>query len=558
MNKKLTKLLSMALAIGMVGSTMAACGGGGGDSDSEQTLDIYLLYKGYGDSWLTSAIEEFKKEAWVQAAYPELAINYTFDSVDATAFQKITAGASINKYDLLFGVNLQGYEDRGLIADLTDSVYLAEVPGETGKKVIDKIPDRVLSKVRRANAPARADGEDTYHVVSYIDGMFGMYYNADLLEQMQLPVPLTTEQFMEVGAQIKSKTYTSSIKSGEKTVIMNNANDNYWNTSFSVWWAQYEGVEGLENYYEGYDVAEAKYGSRTVLDQEGRLESLTVIDKILTDYSYESSLSTDYKKAQTAFLSGQGVFHYNGDYFASEMQLEMEALKADNINYDIKYMRMPVISSIVEKLELYTHGTADFNSLSAAEKSAYDAKLRSIIQAVDEDKTFAQANLAGISENDFNTVAAARCIMGWRAANSQAAVVPSYAAAKGLAADFLRYMYTDKMIKNFTKVSKGTLFPSTYDILNDQEVMASVSSIEKSKMDLLKGTSNYSFTSMPVPSATSLGKAGLDAIYFNGTFEVMAVQTTNKMSPADILAAEKEHWNQNAWDQMVSSSSLNK
>ena len=113
------------------------------------------------------------------------------------------------------------------------------------------------------------------------------------------------------------------------------------------------------------------------------------------------------------------------------------------------------------------------------------------------------------------------------------------------------------MIKNFTKVSKGTLFPSTYDILNDQDVMASVSSIEKSKMDLLKGTSNYSFVTLPVPSATSLGKAGLDAIYFNGTFEVMAVQTTNKMTPADILAAEKEHWNQNAWDQMVSSSSLN-
>ena len=114
------------------------------------------------------------------------------------------------------------------------------------------------------------------------------------------------------------------------------------------------------------------------------------------------------------------------------------------------------------------------------------------------------------------------------------------------------------MIKNFTKVSKGTIFPSTYDILNDQEVMNSISAIEKSKMDLLKGTSNYSFTALPVPSATSLGKAGLDAIYFNGRFEVMAVQTTNKMTPAEILEAEKEHWNQNAWDQMVSSSSLNK
>lgn len=545
MNKKLRKIFSVVMALGMLGAT-AACGGGKSNSDSEQTLDIYLLYKGYGDSWLTSTTELFKQQDWVKQKYPELVINYTFDSVDATAPQKITAGASINKYDLMFGVNLQGYEDRGLISDLTDSVYLSEVPGEAGVKVIDKIPQRVLNRVARVNAPERADGNDTYHVVSYIDGMFGMYYNADLLEQMQLPVPVTTNQFLEVAAQIQQKKYTSSLGSGETTVVMNAAEDNYWNCSFDIWWAQYEGVESYANYFEGYDVAEAKFGSRTVLDQKGREESLKVIESILSAYSYEDSLEVDYKEAQTAFLSGQGVFHYNGDYFAPEMQLEMNALKAENIDYDIRYMRMPVISSVINTLPDKT--------------ITDDAGLRSVIAEIDADKTWdaSQAKIDGVSKADFERVAEARCVMGYRAANSQSAVIPSYAAAQELAADYLRFMYTDKAIRNFTMVSKGTIFASNYDLLNDAEVMASVSAIEKSKMDILRGTSNYEFTTLPSASATTLGKAGLTSLYFSGEFETMFVQDeSNKMSVAEILQAEKEHWNQNAWDQMVAASGLN-
>ena len=162
MLKKLTKFLSLIMAVFMV-FTASACFGNSGSSDPNK-LDIYLLYKGYGDAWLTPLIDEFVKQDWVKDKYPGIKrsdISYSNNDDDAHQYNKLGAGASINSYDLMFGVNLQGRESTGQLADLTDLVYLAEVPGEAGVKVKDKIPERVLARVRNATAKERADGYES-------------------------------------------------------------------------------------------------------------------------------------------------------------------------------------------------------------------------------------------------------------------------------------------------------------------------------------------------------------------------------------------------------------
>lgn len=554
MKNKWVKILSTVMACGMLLSA-TACGGTdsssagiqldvptGGNPDAAQTLDIYLLYKGYGDAWLKETINNFAKQTWVRDKYPEFSVNYTFDAVDATASQKLTAGAAINKYDLIFGVNLQGSENSGLLADLTDSVFLTDVPGETGKKVIDKVPQMFLNRIRNAKAEPRADGNDTYMVVPYFKGYFGMLYNADLLTQMQLDLPLTTDQFLEVAAQIKTKKYSSAVGNNLTDVINNNAGDNYWRSAYDIWWSQYEGIEGVENFYEGYDEAEEMYGSVKVLDQKGRKTSLEVIEDILTQYSYSKANDGNFKSAQTAFLMGDGVFHFNGDYFATEMQTEINTLKTNNnISYDIRYMKMPVISSIIER-------TPTIQS---------DAALRAVVQEIDENKAWADstAKTNGVSKADYAIITEARGISGSSVAGGHAAVVPSYAAGKAVAADFLRYMYTDEAIKNFTKASGGIMFPSTYDILNDAEVMEYVQPIHKSKMINMQGTSNCPFVYMVSAASTTLGKGGLESLYYPGKFEVnFQLDEEDRQSAADILKAEKDHWNVSTWNQMVAAS----
>ena len=529
MKKKQLKFLSLLMALGMT-MGMTACGG----KDTEQTLDVYLLVHGYGKLWLDSALERFQKTDWVKEKYPQLKVNYQFDSNDMMAAQKLQAGASINKYDLLFSVNLQQYADGGYLADLTDLVYNSEVPGEKDVKVIDKVPQRVLDKIKNFS-------DSKYYVSSYIQGMYGMLYNATLLKSMNLEVPLTTDQFLETAAIIQNTGYTDGYGERQTKVIMNNASDDYWRTSFDVWWAQYEGVSGYEDYFRGYDAAEEKTGSITVLDQEGRLESLKVIESILSKYN-NATKNGDYMRTQVSFLAGEGVFHYNGDYFAGEMQADIDVLKEDGIDYDIKYMKMPVISAIRKHTPSITS----------------DEALRDVIKEIDADKSYDEstAKINGVTEKDYLKIVEARGVAGYSAANSQAAVIPSYAKGKEIAADFLRFMYTDESIKDFTLSSGGMLFPSTYSIIDDGEVVEKVNPISKSMYEIFKGTSNCSFKYLPSAGGTLLGRGGLTSLKFDGKFEVYFNQGDETKTAEAILAAEKNKWAGSAWEQMVASSGL--
>lgn len=552
MKKKMLKFFTVCLAFIMALGT-TACYGKKGNSDSANTLDIYLLYKGYGDLWLKDAMERFKQADWVKEKYPNLEINYSQNSLDADAHQKLAAGPSINKYDLLFGNELKAYETKGLISDLTDSVYLTEVPGEPGTRVIDKLPDTFRERIKRSvGAPEREDGENSYYMVSYVDGIFGLMYNQDLLDQMELEVPLTTDQFLEVAQAIKEKGYNAKTgpngaEQRENAVIMNNAKDKYWNDSaFDVWWSHYVGAEAFTDFMNGYDAAEDVYNSQTVLDMPGRLEALTFMQELLTKYQYENSGSfpnhTGYLQAQTEFLMGRGVFHYNGDYFATEMDERVEALKKQGINYNIKYMKMPLFSKIVETLE---------------DTGMSDTLLREVVKAVDDNKTYEEAQFSSaVSKNDFDKIAAARRIVGFNCGTGQSAVIPSYSPAQELASDFLRFMYTDESLKAFSVSSKGLVFPSTYDASSDTSILSSLSNMNISKMELLKGTSNYPITVLPTPADTPLGTGGFTALHYDGALESnFNKNNNNPQTPEQILAAEKSYW-KGQWESMLSAAGI--
>ncbi len=525
MNKNFKKLLSVALAAGMVGSTMAACtGGGGNNSDSAHTLDIYLLYKGYQDEWLTSTIELFKQQDWVKQEYPDLEINYEMDSNDSTAGNKLSAGASINYYDLMFGVNLGGLSGTNVIADLTETVYNATVPGES-VKVRDKIPEKVLNQM-----VYEKDNVESYYTMCYIEGFYGMMYNADILSDFKGDgwIPVTTNELLDVCATIKGTGYdfTSGTETKKvNTTIMNCSSSNYWKYSFPVWWAQYEGLGGYESYYDGIFNEER---SPLVATQTGRLRSLEFLEELFSNYAYESASAVDYIISQTNFLSGNGVFHFNGDYFASEMALSIEALAQQGISPEIRFMKMPVISTIVEKLE-YRNGSEYMS----------DALLAEAIRDIDANKTYAESSVKnkGVSEMDFEIIAEARRINAYSSSGVQTVVVPGYSPAQQLACDFLKFMYTDEAIANFIKSSKGVIIPSTYDVLGDSAIYASLNSIQKSKIELQKGTSNYEFIPLPPPTSFPLGRAGLtDLPGFTSKIEVLFALPENQraMHAADI------------------------
>ena len=547
----------LALAT-MLASTAAlgACSPSSG-SDSEQVLDIYCLYKGYQDEWLTSAIELFKQQDWVKEKYPELEVTYTQDGVQGMAGQKLSQGKSMNKFDLMFSVLLTGEAGGSLIADLTDSVYLTEVPGEPGVKVIDKIPDYILERMAYEGAAERSDGYDTYYNTCYIEGAYGLMYNADLLKQMDKSVPVTSDEFIELCRYIMNNGYSFTVGGETKTSyagIMNASENQYWDTAFQIWWAQYEGYDEFVNFFKGIKDSER---TNKVLEQKGRLRSLELMEQVFGEewtkedgtemigYGYESSHAINYIVCQTNFLSGNGVFHYNGDYFPMEMSITADALKAQGIDYDIRYMKMPVISAIVERLE-YREG----------ESYMPDTMLADIVREIDNDVLYddSEAKTKGVSAEDFAIIVDARRIPLRNTGGTQTTAIPSYSPAKEVAFDFLRFMYTDIAIENFYKTGKGVMFPVKYDVRQDAEIYKDLNKIQKSKLDLIAGTTNYPSYQLPTAETFPLGKEGLAPLtVWKSKFEVaFTVPKERRTTAQDIYQDDIDYWNEDTWKQLVS------
>ena len=143
--------------------------------------------------------------------------------------------------------------------------------------------------------------------------------------------------------------------------------------------------------------------------------------------------------------------------------------------------------------------------------------------------------------------------------SAQAAIIPSYAAGKDVAADFLVFMYTDESIKDFTVSSGGLIFPTTYEIEKDAEVYDKLQPIHQSKIKIMQGTSNYPFTYSVSADGTRLGKGGLTSLYYKGKFEVnfaLPESSAERQSAAEILEDEASYWNKNTWDQMVAAAGV--
>ena len=99
------KIIGSMLAATIVFSSVAltGCSGKGKvNSESEQTLEIYVYNAGYGTDWLYAIKDEFVKEAWVKEKYPELVIDITQNEVEKYASDMLTASESTNKFEIIW------------------------------------------------------------------------------------------------------------------------------------------------------------------------------------------------------------------------------------------------------------------------------------------------------------------------------------------------------------------------------------------------------------------------------------------------------------------------
>lgn len=511
--------------------------------DTAETLEVYCYDAGYGYKWCEDLLAAFKQKDWVKEKYPNLTVSFSQNKVGTFAQSKLTSGANANSIDLFFAVNafdLAGVDSKGndYLAELSDLVYNKTVPGENvtfKEKTLDS-----YNKSNKYNDVSDTSGKEKYYFTSWAAGTDGILYNADLLKQYNIDVPLTTDEWLDSLAKIKAA-------KGENGYVIIQSKDapNYVDYLFPIWWAQYEGTQGITDFYNGIDSGRRSTG---IFDQQGRLESLKVLEQAVNktnDYVDPNSFSYEYVISQTEFLRGKAVYHMNGDWFDNEMKTKKAEVKEhDGVEYDIKMMRTPIISAIVDK-------TPSIKELATARGITNDQALSMVVKAVDAH----QNGVDGVTEEDYEIIKEARSIIHSIGPN-HTAFIPSYALGKNVAADFLLFMATDEANEIYAKATGGATLPFKYNIEKSAPATyATLSNFQKDKLSFI----NDEFTGcyvIPSENAFPLVRFGGLKPFVNSNYYVTFSMTGNTKTPQNYFDETKAYWTDAKWTDALSKAGI--
>ncbi len=433
--KKFFKISCATMGAAMIMSAaigFAACtpGDGPGGSDSGSgSITVHYKSGGFGSEVNNKLAADYKALTGITVKYVA--------SHQAGEIQSLLK-SNQEKNDIVMPLlNIYDSQDAKKLEDLSD-VYEAVPDGET-LAIKDKV-----NKTLYDYAEAK-DGK-RYQMFSN-NSVSAFCYNIGTLDEIygagNWTLPKTTNQFIEMADEIKSKGYYAFSAS---TGI-----NYYWDYVGVVWWAQYEGLESYQKYYYGeyWDDSTSSWKlGQQINNADGRRYALETLSEIMgsgNGYMHKHAGRMGFTDAQSAFLSNgyrddskKVAFMVNGDWLENEMSSDL-MLNPQKIGM----MRNPVISELAQKL--VTVGT--------------ERKLVEVVTAVDEGKT----EVAGVSAEDFEAVRQAR-LMGYTATPNYPIAIPSYRpeSKKKLAKDYLVYLFSDRAQKIIANELQGLTYPTNY------------------------------------------------------------------------------------------------
>lgn len=539
MRKTWKKVVAVLLASTMSAGMLTACGGkenGGGSSKGDsQTLKIYCFNAGYGTDWLTDMVEEFKKQDWVKEKYPNLVVEQpTVNDTRSFATSLLTSGANSNEYDLLFGMSKSYMNPSSGAMDLTDCLYNATVPGED---ILYK--DKMDAGTLQANTYKDPSGDDkeSYYGSTWAGGSTSIIYNKTILDSFGIAEPNTTDEFLAACATIKANEGKNNGKYNKGASIIQGSDDPYWDYIFPTWWAQYDGIDGYTDFYNG--IFNGRYSNGN-FQREGRLEALKVFEKALdynAGYLSTNSFSYQFMQAQTAFLQGEAVFHVNGDWFTREMSSTIQELNSKD---EFSTMRMPVISALGTKLGIT------------------DAELSAILDYIDGDSDTQPSftSTEGYTEEEvMERVLEARSI-NYSIGTAHTAIIPDYADAKNVAVDFLLFMATDIGLNCYTKGTEGSNLPFKYNVKeSDADLYNSLNPIMKSVQDYFNND-KFTVYTLPGENAFPLCEYGGLSVKLNDSFFDLLAVPNKSTTAQEIFDEAADYWNTERFNNALSKAGI--
>lgn len=453
MNKSLKKVISCTLAVASFAACFASCKKTDDDADA-LVMDVIDL--GYGTDWLYALGEKFTEKTGVEVKiYPTVEAN--------TVTTQLTAGVS--KSDLIFEsfphwerifrpTTIGGTTYETLVADISD-IYTAKIPDED-VTMEEKMYDRVTGNFN-------IDGK--YYQFPWVSGATGIIYNKKVWRD-DWQLPRTTNELVELCEQIKDN------DNGVNVPFIYSLKNTYWYSIYATWATQYEGLEAMNAYLDGYDSEGNRYVPEMVL-YDGFERCLDVMETLLkheNGYIHSGSKGYNFTDAQVKFLDGAAVMQPNGDWIQSEMSANFSP---DEI--DIRMMKTPIISSIVEKCTV----------VKTEEQ---------LVQVIDYVDGVAGATLpVGLTDDhaDVKKIKEARSIV--YSNMDSVATIPIYSDKIDLAKQFLQFMASDEGIETYAIATGGYRLPFAFDY--DKESIKNVrSTFLDSTWELSKNGQPFSFS----------------------------------------------------------------
>lgn len=434
----------------VIALSTAGVGCGTKASNDANTVEVYAYNGGWGLDWLTAAEEGF------EAANPGVDIVIKEQTVLGGISDQVKSGASANSVDLywasediyellLKGSNiLKGYN---MVFEPLDDVYDYKPDGATS--VRDKCSEGMLDAV---TFEVEENGETVSHeyVLHIGDGTAGIIYNSKKFEELGLTVPRTTDELYNVTCKKINENFADE---GNKTkaAFSESITTAYSQYMLYVWWAQYETVQGVKDFWNGkYTKDGLTKTGNAIFEQKGRLYALEAYEKMIGDYVGEGDSayprnahskinSMKYLQAQEQLMNGNCLMMVNGNWLENEMSIRS---KGTDSSVELKMMKSPVISKIIEK----TPSIAD------------DETLRKVVSYVDGEGEKPE----GVTDEDIAIIKAAREV---KFSNYTGGMfIPAYSTAKENAKKFMKYLCSAEYAQIFFEKTGGNYVSFNKDL----------------------------------------------------------------------------------------------
>lgn len=591
---KIKKLITVLLALVLSVSCLLTVGCGGKISGSD-ALEVYICALGNGRSWLDKALAAFSEKPYVKENYPNFVYKVVSNDNYEYGQQMVLSGAT--SIDLLFAssfkastVKTPGKNGKtSILEDLTD-VYEGKIPDFNGGYEKDENgQDWIYGERIRKTDPNRYKligfeeevAEDEYETHYYygVTGMnkYGILYNSTKLEEYGFieidndgnvsGLPRTTDELKAFAIEIANAGIAAgSVDEPAYTPFVASNDTGYWTRVQNLWWAQYEGAEAYDRYFQGQyrnDLGYWELGVDVLSKAQGRLIANQITEGLLKYDNeprliYKESATLKYRTAQAYLMSGKGLMQANGTWFDSEMRDVREEGATDII----RLMPDLMVSDIIHVVPDETiDNDAELSALVGAMQAGLVGAQTVVNKALDGKEevqgAFENVNYS-ISKNDINRVYEAFMIYN-TGESITPTLIPSYSDAIDLAKDFMRFLATDECCKIYVQETFGTSPAAYYDIEEKApELFNSLSIMNQERIKQTEGKSTilqYKTCNYPIVYYTGyadLGK-GFELKYFSKNAK-------DRKSAADCISEQIQNYtaNDNAlWKDMLSNAGIN-